>query len=229
MRNKNQILKRLSPTSRLPPRLKFAPDHLLPPPPEQRKGPGSGGCGQFIAPCLCCSFLLTFLPCPSVGSLPRETVLHELVQRGSPHRLQSFRKGLLQHRGPQALPAKLLQHGLLALHRPTYPARSLLQCGVSMGRSLLWASACSSVGSSTGCRWRSALPWTSTGCRGTACLTVVFTMGWRGISAPVPGAPTPSPSWPLVSAELFFSHVLTPLFWQLLVLSSRFFPLPPIK
>ncbi|KAK4817862.1 hypothetical protein QYF61_001531 [Mycteria americana] len=48
--------------------------------------------------------------------------------------------------------------------------------------------------------------------RGTACLTMVFTRGCRGISAPVPGAPPPPPSsLALVSAELFFSHVLNPL------------------
>jgi len=29
---------------------------------------------------LCCSFLLTLFPCCSVGSLPRDTVLHELLQ-----------------------------------------------------------------------------------------------------------------------------------------------------
>lgn len=54
-----------------------------PPPPERRRGTGNGACGQFIARCLCRSVLLTLLPCSSVGSLPRETVLHQLLQRGS--------------------------------------------------------------------------------------------------------------------------------------------------
>ena len=76
--------------------------------------------------------LLTLFPCSSVGSLPRETVLHELLQReslpqatvlhellqhGSLPRVQSFRNRLLQHGSPvgsQALPANLLQRGLLS-------------------------------------------------------------------------------------------------------------------
>ena len=58
---------------------------------------------------------------------------------------------------------------------------------------------CSSVGSSTGCRWISAPPWISMGCRGN-------------LSAPAPGAPPLLPSsLTLVSAELFLSHLLTPL------------------
>ena len=91
------------------------------------------------------------------------------------------------------------------------------------GHSFFQASTCSSVGSSMGCRWISAPPWTSMGCRGTACLTMVFTMDCRGISAPAPGAPPPSPSsLTLVSAELFRSHILTPL--SQLLLHSSFYP-----
>jgi len=57
----------------------------------------------------------------------------------------------------------------------------------------------------------SAPLWTSLGCRGTACLTVIFITGCREkISAPAPGAPLPSPSLTLVSAGLFLSHSLTP-------------------
>ncbi|XP_074894868.1 tRNA:m(4)X modification enzyme TRM13 homolog isoform X3 [Buteo buteo] len=55
--------------------------------------------------------------------------------------------------------------------------------GFPWGHSLLRAPTCSSMGSSMGCRWISAPPWTSTDCRGTTHLTTVFTTGCRGISA----------------------------------------------
>jgi len=49
---------------------------------------GNGGCGQFITCCLCLAAapsssrggLLTPFPCSGMGSLPQETVLHELLQ-----------------------------------------------------------------------------------------------------------------------------------------------------
>ena len=44
---------------------------------------GNGGCGQFITLCLCRSFLITLCLCSSVGSLPREAVLHKLLQHES--------------------------------------------------------------------------------------------------------------------------------------------------
>uniref|UniRef100_A0A8B9RQG0 Amidophosphoribosyltransferase n=1 Tax=Accipiter nisus TaxID=211598 RepID=A0A8B9RQG0_9AVES len=97
--------------------------------------------------------------------------------------------------------------------------------GFPRGHSLLRASTCSGVGSSPGCRWRSAPPWTSLGCRGTACLTRVFTTGCRGIFAPAPGASPPPPSaLTLVSAGLFLLHVLTPLSGCCFSLSHNFFP-----
>ena len=81
------------------------------------------------------------------------------------------------------------------LHGATAADRSLLQHGLSMGSQLpSGTSTCSNVGSSMGCRWMSAPPWTSMGCRGTTCLTMAFTTGCKGISAPAPGAPPPSPS-----------------------------------
>jgi len=81
-------------------------------------------------------FLLLF-PCSSVGCIPLETVLHELLQHESSHGLQlftnysiiglfqgvqSFRNRVFQHGSPtgsQVLPGNLLQCGLLCrwVHR----------------------------------------------------------------------------------------------------------------
>ena len=89
----------------------------------------------------------------------------------------------------------LLQHRLRTGSQPPSGIH-LLRCGVP----------------SMSYRWISAPLWTSLGCSWTACLTLVFSMGYRGIYAPVPGAPPPSPSsLALVSAELFLSHRFTPL------------------
>jgi len=138
------------------------------------------------------------------------------------HGVQS-RKRLRQHRGSQVPPANLLQVGS-SLHGSSGPARSLLQHGLPTGSQRpLGTSTCSSVWSSMACRWTSAPLWTSMGCGGTACLTMVFSTGSRGISAPAPGAPRPPPSsLTLVSAELFLSDVLTPL--SLMLLPSSIFP-----
>ena len=98
-----------------------------------------------------------------------------------------------------------------SFHGATGPARSLLQCKLPKGSQP--ASGILLCGYSLSCRWISAPPWVSMGCRGTACLTMVFITGCRGISALVPGAP-PSPppsSLTLVSAELFLSHCLLSL------------------
>lgn len=75
-----------------------------------------------------------------------------------------------------------------SLHRC---CKELPNAGFPQGHSLLWASTCSSMGSSMGCRWISALPWTS---MGTICLTMVFITSCRWISAPAPGVPPPPPS-----------------------------------
>ena len=109
------------------------------------------------------------------------------------HRVQPFRNRLLQcgsSMGSRVLPANLLQHGLLSMGPQVLPG-ACSSLGSPQGHSLLWASTCAGVGSSTGCRRISATPLPSMGCRGTACLTMVFTTGCRGISALVPGAPPP--------------------------------------
>jgi len=129
------------------------------------------------------------------------------------HGVQTFRDRLLQPVSPvrsQALPANLRQCRSPQVHRSCQepaPAQAshgvtasfgcthLHCCGVLHG---LWVEICSSVGLH--------------GLQGTACLTIVCSMGCKGISAPAPGAPPPPPSaLILVSAELFLSRVLTPL------------------
>lgn len=49
---------------------------------QWHRGTENGGCREFIRCSLCCSFLLTLLPCSSVGSLPQETVPPWLLQYG---------------------------------------------------------------------------------------------------------------------------------------------------
>ena len=91
------------------------------------------------------------------------------------HEEQSFRNRLLQHGSPagsQALPANLLWRGLLSpqVHRSWQePAPAW---GSSQGHGFLQAS--------TYCRWISAPPWPSMGCRGTTCLTMVFITSYKG-------------------------------------------------
>jgi len=186
--------------------------------------------------------LLTLCPCSRVRSLSWETVFHELLQCG-PLPQAAVLQELLQ-RGSLPQGAVLQEqtavawvpHGVRSPASKPAPAWAPLTSGTQVlpgacssmgspwGHSLLRASTCSSVGSSPGCRWRSAPPWTSTGCRGTACPTMVCSMGCRGTSALAPGEPPLAPSsLTLVSAELFLSHILTPLFW--LLLHSSFFPL----
>ena len=101
----------------------------LPTFPPVAQGAGNrGGAVSPSAPSSSGGGLLTLFPCSSVGSLPQETVFHELLQRESfpwasvlharPfHGVQSFRDRLLQRGSPmgsQVLPANLLQCGLLS-------------------------------------------------------------------------------------------------------------------
>lgn len=55
--------------------------------------------------------------------------------------------------------------------------------------------------------WIYAPLWTSMGYRWATCISMVFSRGWRGISAPAHGAPSAPPySLNLVSAGLFLPH-----------------------
>ena len=153
--------------------------------------------------------LLTLFPCSSVGSLPGETVLHKLLQRGSFPQAAVLHE-LLQ-RGPfpwgavlqeQAAPA-WVPRGVTSPASKPAPSWAPLSMGLQVlpgtcssmgfpwGHSLLWASTCSGVGSSMGCRWIAAPPLSSMGCREATCVTMVFTRGCRGTSAPAPAAPPP--------------------------------------
>jgi len=141
--------------------------------------------------------LHTHFLCSSVRSLSRETALHKLLQCGSfpraaalhcpsvslSHGVQSFRNRLLQRGSPTGhKPCQQTCSSVgSSLHGAAGPGRSLLQDGLPMGSQppsdihLLHRGV-----PSTGCRWRSAPPWTSMDCRGTTCLTMVFIMSCKG-------------------------------------------------
>jgi len=175
--------------------------------------------------------LLTLCPCSSVRSLSQETVLHKLLQR------ESFPRAAALHKLPQrrSLPTGCSPSGTgcssvgppwghkpcqqscsgvgSSLHGSAGPDRSLLQRGLPTGSQPPSGIHLLRHGVPyRGYRWTSAPPWTSMGCRGTTCLTMVFIMSCRGrLSAPASRAPPPPSSLTLVSAELLLSHSLTPL------------------
>ena len=113
-----------------------------------------------------------------------------------------------------------------SLHTATGPAKSLLQHRLPTGSQLpSCTSPCSSLGFSSSCRWRSAPLWTSMGCRGTACLTMVCSRGCRGISAQVPGAhPALLLHWPWC-LQGCFSYIFSPLSSAVIAVAQFFFPL----
>jgi len=123
---------------------------------------------------------LTLCPCSSVRSPSRDTALHKLPQRGS------FPRGaVLQEQTAPAWDHKPCQQTCSSmgssLHGSADPARTLLQRGLRTGSQL--PSGIHLLGRgvpSTGYRWRSAPPWTCMGCRGTACLTMVFITSCKG-------------------------------------------------
>lgn len=55
------------------------------------------------------------------------------------------------------------------------------------------------------------------------------TMGWGGISAPAPKTPPPPPSLSCTAAEVFLSHILTPLFPDCNFLLHRSFSPPSLR
>ena len=63
-------------------------------------GWGTKGWGQSISAPLGFFFLLTFFPCSSMGSPPQDTVLDELLQRGSVPPGAVLQKQLLPRRSP---------------------------------------------------------------------------------------------------------------------------------
>jgi len=184
--------------------------------------------------------LLTLFTSSSVRSLPWETVLHKLLQHESCPSSRTAPACILptvcSPSGKGCSSTGPLQgHNLCqetcasvgsSLHESTGPARCLLQRGLPTGSQrpwdihLLWCGV-----PSTGYGWMSTPLWTSMGCRGTACLAMVFIIGCKGkLSSPESQAPPPPPSsLPLVSAKLFLSHSLTPL--SRLPFHHSFFPI----
>lgn len=111
------------------------------------------------------------------------------------HRMQSFRRGLLQCGSPM---------GHRSCHKTCQgpvPARAL--CGLQLHLGHIPGP---HHGVLHGCcvdMWISALSWSSMGCRGTTCATMVF-MACREISAPASAASSlPLSSLTLVPAGLF--------------------------
>jgi len=142
--------------------------------------------------------LQLFTNCPRVGPFPRGAVLQE---QAAPALVLPWGAVLQKQAAPTWFP-----HGVTSPASKPAPAWAPL----SMGPQVL-AGACSSVGlptgsqppsgihllrngvPSTGYRWISAPLWTSMGCRGTICLTMVFITGCKGrLSALTFRAPPPS-------------------------------------
>ena len=184
---------------------------------------GDGDCNPFITHCLWHSFLLTLFPCSSIWSLSWTSSTCVLpvglssslnapvsVLSTGCHASGTDCSSVGPPRGHKS--CQQTRSGVGSSLHGSSPARTLLKHRLCRDHSLLQASTYSGVGSSQGCRWVSAPPWTYIGCSGTACPTMVFTRGCRGITALVPGAPHSSPSsLTLSSATLFLSHILTPL------------------
>jgi len=158
--------------------------------------------------------LLTLCPCSSVRFLSQETVLHKLLQR------ESFPRAAVLHELPQcgSVPTGCSPSGAgcssvgpprghkpcqqtcsgvgSSLHGSGSPGRSLLQRGLPVGSQLPSGIHLLRRGvPSMGCRLISAPPWTSVGCRGTACLTAVFYHELQGQALCSSISSTSSPSF----------------------------------
>jgi len=130
--------------------------------------------------------LLTLCPCSRVGSL------HKLLHWSASHGLQFFTNcsSVGPLRGQKPCQQTCSSVGSCP-HMSTGPARSLLQHRLPTG---------SQPPSGIHLLQHGILPGlqveicSTTDCRGTACLTMAFITGCRGISALAPGAPPPFPS-----------------------------------
>jgi len=166
--------------------------------------------------------------CSSVSPCHGLQLFTNCLSMGSSHGVQSFRNRLLQRGSPtgsQALPANLLQRGLLSpwVRRSCQePAPVRAPHGVTASfrhpPALVW-----------GPFHRLQVEICSTmdlhGLQGAACLTMVCCTGCRRTSALSAGAcPHPPSSLTLVSAAFFLSHIVTPL--QLLLCSISACPPP---
>jgi len=158
--------------------------------------------------------LLTLCPCSSMGSLPWETVLHELLQREPFPRAAALHE-LLQHgcpTGSQALPANLLQCELLSpqVHRSCQepaPARAPHRVTASFRHppAPAW-------GPFHGLQVEICSTMDLHGLQGSNLPHHGLRHGLQGNLCSSAWSTGSSPSsLTLVSAELFLSHRLTPL------------------
>lgn len=172
-----------------------------------------------------------FFPCSSIRPFYRLQFFKNHSSMGPFHRVQaqSFRHRLFQSRfpmcysscqktsssmgsPPQATVTSRKSSPAWAPLHETVPARSLLQCGLSMSSDTFMTHPPTAVrGPSQAAVHISAPPWSSTGCRGIMCFTMIFSTGFRGISVPAPAAPPPNhSSLTLVYAELFLFSCFFP-------------------
>jgi len=194
--------------------------------------------------------LLTLCPCSIMGSIPQETVFHELLQHGpfpwvaALHELLqygSFQRGaVLQEQTASAW----VPHGVTrSASKPALSCASLStgpqilpeacsSVGFPQGHSLLQASPCSGVGSSPGCRWGSAPLWTSMGCRAQPDPPLSPPWAAGNLCSGAWSTSCPPSALTSGSAGLFLSHILivslhsycsTAVFSPFLTISSQRF------